>query len=399
MNAGQSKVNSNYQSVTEQSGIQAGDGGFQVSVKGDTDLKGGVIASTQTALEQDRNRFSTGGALTTSDLHNSAHYDGQAVGVNASVGNDAGKFGVKGVGAGVGQDSGSVQGTTTAGISGIAGDQSVRTGDATGIERIFDQNKVQREIDAQVAITAEFGKQAAKSWGEYANDRFANAKNEEEVRCWGPDGACRAGGHALLGGLGGGVAGAAGAGLTSVAAPHVAGYLVGQGVEPSTAAALTGLLAFGTGSAAGGAAAGAGALNEAAQNNLLVINTVNAAVQQGQRLGAGGLRLLDQAGQALLRTCASSSVCMNLLPAAAAAWLAAQLTQEFEAKQPSLADQIPGYGGDYGPKPGPSHTGNDKTTNPIPGGRRRHIQRRDRKRAGLWAANHLTPRSLRVVSC
>ena len=368
LNAGKSKVNSNYQSVTEQSGIQAGDGGFQVNVKGDTDLKGAVIASSQTALEQGKNHFSTGGAVTTSDLHNSAHYEGQAVGVNASVGNDAGKFGVKGVGAGVGQDSGSAQGTTTAGISGIAGDQSVRTGDATGIERIFDQNKVQRDIDAQVAITAEFGKQAAKSWGEYANDRFANAKNEEEVRCWGPDGACRAGGHALLGGLGGGVAGAAGAGLTSVAAPHVAGYLVGQGVEPSTAAALTGLLAFGTGSAAGGAAAGAGALNEAAQNNLLVINTVNAAVQQGQRLGAGGLRLLDQAGQALLRTCASSSVCMNLLPAAAAAWLAAQLTQEFEAKQPSLADQIPGYGGGYGPKPGPSHTGNDKPANPIPGG-------------------------------
>ena len=59
-------------------------------------IKGAVIASNQTALEQDKNRFSTAGALATSDLHNSAHYDGQAVGVNASVGNDAGKFGVKG---------------------------------------------------------------------------------------------------------------------------------------------------------------------------------------------------------------------------------------------------------------------------------------------------------------
>ncbi len=95
---------------------------------------------------------------------------------------------------------------------------------------------------------------------------------------------------------------------------------------------------------------------------------MNGVVQQAQRLGPDGLRLLDQSGQALLRTCASSSVCMNLLPAAAAAWLAAQLTQEFEAKQPSLADQIPGYGGGYGPKPGPSHTGNDKPANPISGG-------------------------------
>ncbi len=368
LNAGRSKIDSHYQSVTEQSGIKTGEGGFQVSVKGDTDLIGGVIASTQTAVEQGKNRFHTGGMLTTSDLHNEASYEGQALGVNVNAGQQAGKFGVNGGGAGVGRDSGSAHSTTTAGISGIAGDPSVRTGDTTGIERIFDQNQVQREIDAQVAITAEFGKQAAKSWGEYANSRFANAKNEEEARCWGPDGACRAGGHALLGGLGGGVAGAAGAGLTSVAAPHVAGYLVGQGVEPSTAAALTSLLAFGTGSAAGGAAAGAGALNEAAQNNHLVIGVVNAAVQQGQRLGPGGLRLLDQAGQALLRTCAGSSVCMNLLPAAAAAWLAAQLTQEFEAKQPSLADQIPGYGDGYGPKPRPSHTGNDKPANPMPGG-------------------------------
>ena len=251
--------------------------------------------------------------------------------------------------------------------------------------------KVQRDIDAQVAITAEFGKQAAKSWGEYANGRFANAKNEEEARCWGPDGACRAGGHALLGGLGGGVAGAAGAGLTSVAAPHVAGYLIGQGVEPSTAAALTGLLAFGAGSAAG-VAAGAGALNEAAQNNLVLINNfVNAAVQQGQRFGPGGLRLLDQASQALLHTCASSSVCMNLLPAAGVAWLAAQLTQEFEAKQPSLADQIPGYGGGYGPKPGPSHTGNDKTTNPIPGGTSTTYPAEGPKESGVVGGKPLDP--------
>jgi filamentous hemagglutinin len=87
------------------------------------------------------------------------------------------------VGAGVGQDSGSAQGTTTAGISGIAGDQSVRTGDATGIERIFDQNKVQREIDAQVAITAEFGKQASKAAGSYADQQaIADSQSRQRSR-------------------------------------------------------------------------------------------------------------------------------------------------------------------------------------------------------------------------
>ncbi|EHN63592.1 two-partner secretion domain-containing protein [Comamonas testosteroni] len=223
LNAGQSKVNSNYQSVTEQSGIQAGDGGFQVSVKGDTDLKGAVIASNQTAIDQDKNRFSTEGALTTSDLHNSAHYEGQAVGVNASVGNDAGKFGVKGVGAGVGQDSGSAQGTTTAGISDIAGDQSVRTGDATGIERIFDQNKVQRDIDAQVAITAEFGKQASKAVGDFAGRKYNELKDSDPVEAakWSEGGAYRVALHAVVGGLSGGVQGAMGATAASAAAPSI----------------------------------------------------------------------------------------------------------------------------------------------------------------------------------
>ncbi|MEZ2353470.1 hemagglutinin repeat-containing protein [Caballeronia sp. RCC_10] len=49
-NFNQQKLNSDYASVTEQSGIQAGDGGFQLNVKGNTDLKGGVIASSDQAV-------------------------------------------------------------------------------------------------------------------------------------------------------------------------------------------------------------------------------------------------------------------------------------------------------------------------------------------------------------
>lgn len=77
-----SKVNSNYASVTEQSGIQAGDGGFNVNVAGNTDLKGGVIASTQAAVENGSNRFTTGGTLTMSDIQNHASYSAQSVGIN-----------------------------------------------------------------------------------------------------------------------------------------------------------------------------------------------------------------------------------------------------------------------------------------------------------------------------
>ena len=61
--------------------------------------------------------------------------------------------------AGVGSDKGSAASTTQAAISGMAGNKEARTGDAqTGIQKIFDAGKVQREFAAQVQITAEFGK-------------------------------------------------------------------------------------------------------------------------------------------------------------------------------------------------------------------------------------------------
>ncbi|WP_040277837.1 hemagglutinin repeat-containing protein, partial [Xanthomonas citri] len=53
----QQKVNSSYTSVTEQSGIQAGNGGFDITVGGNTALVGGAIAS---AADASLNRLSTG---------------------------------------------------------------------------------------------------------------------------------------------------------------------------------------------------------------------------------------------------------------------------------------------------------------------------------------------------
>ncbi|MFP3586439.1 hypothetical protein SCB29_22645 [Paraburkholderia sp. SIMBA_055] len=38
-------MNSDRAGVTQQSGTKAGDGGFQVNVQGNADLKGGVIAA------------------------------------------------------------------------------------------------------------------------------------------------------------------------------------------------------------------------------------------------------------------------------------------------------------------------------------------------------------------
>ncbi|MGN6702065.1 MAG: hemagglutinin repeat-containing protein, partial [Burkholderiaceae bacterium] len=125
VNAGRSKINSDYASVTEQSGIRAGDGGFDVQVKGDTTLTGGAITSTQAAIDQGNNRFHTGGQLALADIDNHAAYDANAAGVNLGAGVSLdGKLAPAGSGAGIGRDSGNANSTTQAAISGIAGNQA-----------------------------------------------------------------------------------------------------------------------------------------------------------------------------------------------------------------------------------------------------------------------------------
>ncbi len=70
VSAGKGKIDSDYRSVTEQSGLYAGAGGFDITVEGHTDLKGAVIAS---AAEERLNRLTTG-TLATSDIENKAAY-------------------------------------------------------------------------------------------------------------------------------------------------------------------------------------------------------------------------------------------------------------------------------------------------------------------------------------
>ncbi|WP_338641618.1 hemagglutinin repeat-containing protein [Burkholderia pyrrocinia] len=87
---GQTKMNSDYASVIEQSGIKAGDGGFQIDVKGNTDLKGGVIASSDKAVQDNLNKLTTG-TLTHSDIENHASYDASSVGLSGGYGGTIGK--------------------------------------------------------------------------------------------------------------------------------------------------------------------------------------------------------------------------------------------------------------------------------------------------------------------
>ncbi|ENO89830.1 hypothetical protein [Thauera linaloolentis] len=152
--------------------IEAGDKGFDVRVGGDTTLTGAAIASTQAAVDNDRNRFSTGGSLTLADLENRAEYDAQGASLNIGTGvSFDGAFTPQGTSAGFGEDSDSARSINTAGISGIAGDTAVRTGDApTGIVPIFDAEAVQKDIDAQVKITEIFSQQAHQAVSSYVQE-------------------------------------------------------------------------------------------------------------------------------------------------------------------------------------------------------------------------------------
>ncbi|MHB1116272.1 hemagglutinin repeat-containing protein [Sideroxydans sp.] len=81
----QSTINGNFASVQEQSGIKAGDGGFQIKVKGNTDLKGAVIESSQAAVDAGNNSLSTA-TLTSSDIDNASEYKAQSISVSGGTG-------------------------------------------------------------------------------------------------------------------------------------------------------------------------------------------------------------------------------------------------------------------------------------------------------------------------
>ena len=80
----QSKINAEHRSISAQSGISAGEDGYQIKVGNHTDLKGGIITSSQSAEDKGKNRFQTA-TLTHSDIQNHSRYEGESFGLGASV--------------------------------------------------------------------------------------------------------------------------------------------------------------------------------------------------------------------------------------------------------------------------------------------------------------------------
>ncbi len=312
VNLGQSRINSQFASVNEQSAIRAGDGGFNVNVQGKTELTGGQITSTQAAIDHNKNSFSSAGGTTTTDLQNRASYEAKSVSVGLGTGTPspgaALSAGLSGVG--VGSDKGSASSVTTAGITGVAGKQQARTGDKeTGLVPIFDKDKARAEVNAQMAITSEFGKQASKAVGDYAQkqyDQALAAGDKAGIEAWKEGGANRVALHTVVGGLTGGVQGAVGAGAASAAAPAIdqlQGQLqeglqkagLGESASKVIAGLASGATAAGIGAAAsGGSTAGAATAFNADMNNRQIgAQERNLAKRLSDKAKASGLTKAD----------------------------------------------------------------------------------------------------------
>ena len=91
--ASKGNMKSHYESVINQAGIRAGSEGFDISVKDNTDLKGGVIGS---AASKDKNTLTTG-TLSWEDKENKADYKAGGIGVSYSPNDKSSKLNQRGL--------------------------------------------------------------------------------------------------------------------------------------------------------------------------------------------------------------------------------------------------------------------------------------------------------------
>ncbi|MDR8752795.1 hemagglutinin repeat-containing protein [Burkholderia pseudomultivorans] len=258
------RASGSYAGVNEQEGIQAGDGGFDIKVGGNTDLKGAYIAST---AMQDKNRQTTG-TLTFSDIQNRSEYDASSVGISAGsgVGNGGNNYATHGPESGKNtggalplfvSESDSSSATTKSAIG--VGNITI-TDEANQQQDVWTLNRDTSNLNGTVNKTPDLqqvlGNQSdlinsaqaaaeavAKQIGHYADrkrdealknadgasDPALKTRYQQEARDWAEGGdnrtALHVAGGALTGGLTGGglgaVGGAAGAGLSAKLAPQL----------------------------------------------------------------------------------------------------------------------------------------------------------------------------------
>ncbi|WP_423380296.1 hemagglutinin repeat-containing protein [Burkholderia sp. LMG 32019] len=313
-NFSQQKMHSDYAAVSEQSGIKAGDGGFQVNVKGNTDLKGGVIASSDKAVQDGANSLTTA-TLTTSDIENHASYDASQVGLSAGYGS-GGWSAQPPVALGA---SGDASSTTRSGVSGgsLTITDSAKQQELTGktadetlaninrdtsntggaLAPIFDKDKIEAGFDITSHFISEAGtfiqnraaeadaaqkaldKEKAKPEDQQDAAKIAQlTQTIQDDSTWLEGGTGRRVLTAITMAAGGNVTGSAGAMVQSAAAYYFQSLATEQvkgiadALNSETARTALQALVGCAGAAAGGKECGAGAAGAAASvvlNNLL----------------------------------------------------------------------------------------------------------------------------------
>lgn len=322
----------NYAGVNEQAGIQAGSGGFDVTVKGNTDLKGAYIGST---ADPSKNSLTTG-TLTTSDIENHSHYSANSAGFSAgaSVGPSNKAVGPSSVSGSGGvtpmvfqNDSGDQSATTKSAVS--AGTINItkpgeQTQDVANLNRDTTnlngtvsktpdvQKTLSQQADTMNAAQAA-GQTISQGIGLYADGKRKDAIDAakaayergdlvamqsyiDQAKSWDEGGASRAelqmGGGALIGGLGGGTAltaigGAAGAGMSSLLAGQA--EKIGKSVGDSTGSSLAGNIAANVAATVGGALVG-GSAGAAMASNVELYNAGNDPQKTDDRATIAGLQ-------------------------------------------------------------------------------------------------------------
>ncbi|GEM_PF-991257 len=346
ISASSSKTKSNYASVNEQSGIMAGDGGFQVNVNGNTNLTGAVISSTDKAIQDNKNTLSTQ-TLTTSNIENSAEFSAKGLSVSAGVGlnqqpdgtgyknsptasagsanlsDDSSSVTVSGISSGLvnitdnttqqikaGKDNATTlamlnRDVQTQFSTDAQGNTSAMAVDSQGnnlagtLTQIFDKEQVQRELNAQIQITQAFSQVAPKAVGDFAGNKVKELTaqgNKEEAKKWDEGGIYRIALHTALGGLlTGDLSGAAGAGVVASAAPllndlqsKVTEALQNAGLGEQGAntisQALAELTSLGIGSAIGGTVGATTALVVDTNNRQLHVREIDLAKKYAKAL-------------------------------------------------------------------------------------------------------------------
>jgi hypothetical protein len=193
--ASQNKLKSRYDSVQEQSGLFAGQGGYQVDVGKHTQLDGAVIGST---AEADKNRLSTG-TLGWSDINNKAEFSSQQQSVGVSSNGGVGQQFLGNMAGGLlsglsrsGEDSSSTRAAVSEGQIEIRDTQNQQQ-DVASLNRdvesahqalspIFDKEKEQRRL-REVQAIAEIGSQVmdvVRTEGQINANREGKAELERE---------------------------------------------------------------------------------------------------------------------------------------------------------------------------------------------------------------------------